>query len=102
MGKHTPGPWKWWTSNSFRRLSGPDGKDGAVLCPTVSRSDGNPDLIVSKHDMALIESAPDLLEALEDCLYRIECTISKCEASLLDTETAKKARATIAKAKGES
>lgn len=65
MSGYTKGPWKWWTSNSFRRLSGPDGKDGGVLCPTVSRNDGHPDLIVSKADMALIESAPDLLEVLE-------------------------------------
>ena len=60
----TPPPWKWWDSNSFRRLSSAN-KDGGVICPTVQRSDGHPDLIVSKEDMALIESAPELLEALQ-------------------------------------
>lgn len=63
---HTPGPWKWWTSNSFLRLSSEsDGKDGGVICPIVSRSDGHPDLIVKREDMALIAAAPELLEALE-------------------------------------
>ena len=62
---YTPGPWKWWTSNSFLRLSSEsDGKDGGVICPTVSRSDGHPDLIVKREDMALIAAAPELLEAL--------------------------------------
>lgn len=66
----TPPPWKWWTSNSFKRLSSAD-KDGGVICPTVQRSDGHPDLIVSKEDMALIEVAPDLLEVLQDALSAI-------------------------------
>lgn len=92
MSGYTKGPWKWWTSNSFRRLSGPDGKDGGVLCPTVSRSDGHPDLIVSKADMALIESAPDLLEALE-AVVRVADR---------DTVEFNMARAAIAKAKGGS
>lgn len=63
---YTPGPWKWWTSNSFLRLSSEaDGKDGGVICPTVSRSDGHPHLIVKREDMALIAAAPDILEALQ-------------------------------------
>lgn len=53
----TPGPWKWWTSCSWRRLSsavrGFD-RDGGVICPTVSRSDRHPDLIVSDDDMEWI------------------------------------------------
>jgi len=66
---YTPGPWEWWTSNSFLRLSSEaDGKDGGVICPTVSRSDGHPDLIVKREDMALIAAAPELLEALQACL----------------------------------
>lgn len=39
-----PGPWETWTSCSFRRISGPDGVDGGVLCGTIQRSDGHPDL----------------------------------------------------------
>lgn len=96
MSGYTKAPWKWWTSNSFLRLSGADGKDGGVICPTVSRSDGHPDLIVSKSDMALIESAPDLLEALEDMVLSYEHEASSKNPALL------KARAAIAKVKGES
>lgn len=64
---HTPGPWKWWTSNSWRRLTAHDvhgrhERDGGVLCPIVA-SDGHPDVVVSEDDMNLIAAAPDLLEA---------------------------------------
>lgn len=65
----TPGPWEWWTSCSWKRLTSKDSKgawmkQGNVLCPTVA-SDGHPDLVVSEADMALIAAAPDLLEALK-------------------------------------
>jgi hypothetical protein len=49
---HTPGPWTWWTSNSWRRLKWDfRGKTINVLEPTVCR-DGQPDCIVSQGDMA--------------------------------------------------
>jgi hypothetical protein len=99
--KGTPGPWKWWTSNSFLRLSGADGKDGGVICPTVSSSDRHPDLIVSPADMALIEAAPDLLEALQGALYRLDLLISTGQEVYLDVLTRDKARAAISKATGE-
>lgn len=61
----TPGPWEWWTSNSFLRLSSKaTGKDGGVIDSTVMR-DGHPTLIVKKEDMTLIAAAPELLEALQ-------------------------------------
>jgi hypothetical protein len=52
----TPGPWSWWTSNSFRRLSSdPSGKDGDVMYACV-QSDGHPDIAVpNPHDMEGIE-----------------------------------------------
>jgi hypothetical protein len=66
---HTPGPWKWWTSNSWRRLTshagGRSGQDGGVLCPTTQASDGHPDIIATEDDMALIAAAPDLLSCCE-------------------------------------
>lgn len=100
--KGTPGPWSWWTSNSFKRLSSASGKDGDVLCPTVCLSDGHPTLIVSKEDMALIESAPDLLEALQESVYRLDTLISTGSEVYLDVLARDKARAAIAKALGES
>jgi hypothetical protein len=66
----TPGPWRWWTSNSWRRLTSEardrNRPDGGVLCPITLR-DGHPDCAVSEADMALIAAAPDLYEALYQC-----------------------------------
>lgn len=71
----TPGPWRWWTSNSWRRLSSdhPEHRrEGCVLCPIVQRSDGHPDIIVTDGDMALIAAAPELYEALADAKITLE------------------------------
>ena len=68
--KFTPGPWKWWTSNSWRRLTahnkrgGDYEREGNVLCPYKSRTDGHPDCDISDADMHLIAAAPELYEAL--------------------------------------
>jgi hypothetical protein len=35
----TPGRWKWWTSNSARRLTAGRGPDGSVLHATMVRRD---------------------------------------------------------------
>lgn len=72
----TPGPWKWWTSCSWRRLSsaarGYD-RDGGVICPIVSRSDGHPDLIVSDEDMAFIaRCSPSGISGLLALIERVE------------------------------
>ncbi|EPR9026442.1 hypothetical protein ACU9CR_003744 [Cronobacter dublinensis] len=65
-GNFTPGPWEWWTSNSFLRLSSQaTGKDGGVI-DSYAMSDGHTSLSVSKADMALIAAAPDLLAALQE------------------------------------
>lgn len=64
----TPGPWEWWTSNSFLRLSSlATGKDGGVI-DSFSMSDGATSLSVKVADMHLIAAAPELLEALQECL----------------------------------
>jgi hypothetical protein len=56
----TLGPWRWWTSCSFRRLSSdPSGKDGDVAHARIA-SDGVPDISISEEDMALIERYRDL------------------------------------------
>lgn len=66
----TPGPWEWWTSNSWRRLSATDTrKDGDVLCPVVNPYDKHPDLSVTEPDMEFIAHArgdvPDLLAEVD-------------------------------------
>lgn len=63
--KHTPGPWQWWTSNSFLRLSSQaTGKDGDVI-DSFRMSDGATSLSVKVADMHLIAAAPDLLNELQ-------------------------------------
>lgn len=60
----TPGPWEWWTSNSFLRLSSKTtGRDGDVI-DSFGMSDGATSLSVKADDMNLIAAAPDLLDAL--------------------------------------
>jgi hypothetical protein len=62
--RFTPGPWEWWTSNSFLRLSSKaTGKDGGVI-DSYRMSDGHTSLSVKYEDMALIAAAPDLFDAL--------------------------------------
>ena len=59
----TPGPWEWWTSCSWRRLSQVGGKEGGVMYPYVA-SDGHPDICISEADMALIAALVNSAEAL--------------------------------------
>lgn len=69
MTGHTPGPWKWWTSNSWKRLKREAaGISTTVLEPYVCR-DGHPDCTVSEADMHLIAAAPDLLKALRPLAF---------------------------------
>lgn len=49
----------------------------------------------------LIAAAPDLLEALQETVYRLDAWISTGRASDLDVNAAEKARAAISKALGE-
>ena len=61
----TPGPWEWWTSNSFRRLSSnATRKDGDVM-HGVAQRDGHGDVVLPNGgwdgpDAKLIAAAPDL------------------------------------------
>lgn len=115
----TPGPWQWWTSNSWKRLTahnkrgGDYEREGNVLCPFTSRSDGHPDCDVSNADMHLISAAPELYEALKaqeaweaDVILnadwssgRAHLTQAQCDAL---TEVQKKRNAALAKARGEA
>ncbi|WP_105610636.1 hypothetical protein [Cronobacter malonaticus] len=95
-GKFTPGPWEWWTSNSFLRLSSQaTGKDGGVI-DSYAMSDGHTSLSVSKADMALIAAAPDLLEALKSIME-----LQTRGSVVLGDKCTEIARAAIAKAIGE-
>lgn len=72
MTEHTPGPWKWWTSNSWRRLKRDDrGISQNVLEPYICSSDGHPDVLISDSDMRLIAAAPDLAEACQEAWHAL-------------------------------
>ena len=95
--KGTPGPWEWWTSNSFLRLSSKaTGKDGGVIDSTVMR-DGHPTLVEKKEDMALIEAAPEVLESLQEMVGSLGVMVKDPE----NCPEIIKARAAIAKALGK-
>jgi hypothetical protein len=58
----TPGPWKWWTSNSELRLTGADLKDGGVLhaykhstWADISCSAANQDFIAAANPAAILK-----------------------------------------------
>ncbi len=51
LSRLPPGPWEVWTSCSFRRISGPDGQDGGVLCGITQRADGHPDLSMNERQL---------------------------------------------------
>ncbi|WP_432367065.1 hypothetical protein ACRG00_15900 [Cronobacter sakazakii] len=97
--KGTPGPWEWWTSNSFLRLSSQaTGKDGGVI-DSYAMSDGHTSLSVSKADMALIAAAPELLEALQISMKVMQEGRNVSYPDLYGAIN--KARVAIAKAIGE-
>ncbi|HGU9880505.1 TPA: hypothetical protein ACNJ4A_000505 [Citrobacter freundii] len=97
---YTPGPWEWWTSNSFLRLSSRStGKDGGVIDSTVMR-DGHPTLLVKKEDMPLIAAAPELLESLQR-LYRWYDDLYGDDLNYTGDHPIAEAKAVIAKALGK-
>ena len=123
--KHTPGPWEWQTSNSWRRLGSVRG-DGDVMSPCVQR-DGHPDVTfknggVDGPDARLIAAAPAMVKALETAylallqhpldLWRIQnqpllCTLRDTLAECTgqsgeDVQNEYEARAAIKAAKGEA
>ena len=87
MSKHTPGPWAIYVNALsdivIRKMS----KDGYELCSIARVSSGYA-------NARLIAAAPELLEALADCVAHMHWTQQQGEAAL------KKAKAVIAKATG--
>ena len=68
----TPLPWRWWTSNSLRRLSSDKtGKDGDVGHAIITH-DRLPDIVISEDDQAYSEAACNALPALLDAIDAVE------------------------------
>jgi hypothetical protein len=84
----TPGPWRWWDSNSFRRLSSDaTGKDGDVLYGTVQQSDGHPDVMCSEADKAFIAHARTDVPWLLEEIRRLQAEIERLETATVTHET---------------
>lgn len=62
------GPWALWTSCSYRRITGPLGRDGGVLSAYNQRSDGHPDLSMPEDQLqelvALRNALPEVIALL--------------------------------------
>ena len=87
MSRHTPGPWEYMESS----IVGPKLDDKETwLRPVVSRFSTG----VSLANLNLMLAAPELLEALADCVAHMHWTQPQGETAL------KKAKAVIAKATG--
>lgn len=77
----TPGEWELWDGSSWRRF-GVRHPYAMVIEPYVSRSDGHPDLIVSKEDADLILSAKSDISTLLAENEALEKRIAELEAAL--------------------
>jgi hypothetical protein len=85
----TPGTWSWWTSNSFTRLMAENcGRTVSVLAPVKLR-DGQPHIVVTPDDMALIAASPVMLAMLEKIAG--ECVECGGEGSVDEINVAGKA-----------
>lgn len=69
MSKFTKGPWKWWNSCSFKRLTAK--VDGDILHAYVA-SDGHPCIEVSEANAHLIAAAPDLYITLQNLVKSVD------------------------------
>jgi len=67
MSKHTPGPWKWWTTHEGAHRINPH-KGGLVIASCDTR---NPFSEEQEANARLIAAAPDLLEACKAALFEI-------------------------------
>lgn len=93
--KHTPGPWKWVELEFCGKYHELQDQFGVVICDDGSASgEYSPEIDVNGANARLIASAPELLEALEEVVQWLE--LGDHEGQMHS-----KARAAIAKAKGE-
>ena len=76
----TPGPWKWWTSCSFRRLTQErrGAKEGGVMY-AFRCSDGVSDIQISEADMAFTEASRTDVPALADAVLALVERVKELE-----------------------
>lgn len=91
---HTPGPWKFDKScDGFRTVS-----NGSLTICTVGETDLFPQV---ENDALLIAAAPELLEALQNCIEWLDRTGESVSEGGKEYEYVTKAREAITKAKGK-
>ena len=100
----TPGPWRvsddnitfsQVASDTYHQISA-----GAGYCLDDENKGFELSGFMSTSDANLIAAAPELLEALQECVYRIDVLISSGKATNLDIEASKKGNKAILKALG--
>lgn len=98
--KWTPGPWEWYSSNSYNRLGTAD--DYSVLLYAVTYRDGVAGIEwKNSADAHLIAAAPELYEALEE-LFDAEWMVCNDYGGKRREIVIDKAEAALKKARGES
>ena len=103
--KYTPGPWRigslasWdgYTGRPFRNVWAGDGDEAVCIARAIGEGSG-PQLSDVDADARLIAAAPDLLEALEDCVAVMDRELAGLKVIQPELSAA---RAAIAKATGE-
>lgn len=102
---HTPTPWRWWTSNSFLRLSSDvTGKDGDVLS-AVTQGEDDPVLNISDADAEFIVracNAHDELVTAADAMLAELLFRAEGYRSIPLSAAGKALRAALAKAKAQT
>ena len=96
MSKHTPGPWEIQEhpNGIYKYISGPEHLEFAQVVWCMEDDERSPEC---EANARLIAAAPELLEAVEELLA---CTEGQAIYNFMEPQK-KKARAAIAKAKGE-
>lgn len=89
---HTPGPWRVMKHDALRYTFHVDAGPAGYERNRVAIVSGDSARDCAEANAILLASAPDLLEALEDCAWMVKDK---------DPEAYAKARAAIAKARGE-
>ena len=95
MSKHTPGPWAFFDDHPEKVVYHIRDKNHLDEIAAIYRYKSNP--LDTLADARLIATAPELLETLEELLA---CTEGQAIYNFMEPQK-KKARAAIAKAKGE-
>jgi hypothetical protein len=98
--KHTPGPWRIFTTMDGTKLIGIGDSNGEGIIDAgfgVWR-EGDPEAIANAR---LIAAAPDLVDALEELLDACNELNDAYNSRMIDPHAMSSARAALAKAKGE-